>query len=190
MAGDAQADLVVDFEAAGGREEAEGRRPERVCRREDDAAVVDARGIGRGRRRAAQREVPFEEVLFERLGVVVGRGVLGELGGFFYWWVEEMLDVLCENEVLKSFALVSGVECVGWWMGTCVGASYVELDVRMLEMNRFRIWYLRIRLTVGLFALKLIWPRDTILKLVSVWNVKMVLSRGQLSTKPFEDLSV
>lgn len=80
----AEADLAVDFEAARGREKAEGRRAQRVRRREDDAAVVDAGFVGRGGGRAAQREVPFEEVVFEGLGVVVGGGIIGELGGFSY----------------------------------------------------------------------------------------------------------
>lgn len=78
----AEADLAVDLEAAGGGEEAEGRRAQRVGGRQGDAAVVDARGVGRGRGRAAQGEVPFEEVGFQRRGVVVGRGLRFELGGF------------------------------------------------------------------------------------------------------------
>lgn len=78
----AQADFPVHFEAAGGREEAEGRRFERVGWREHDAAVVDAAFEGRGGGRAADGEVPFEEVCFERCGVVVWRGRVCELGGF------------------------------------------------------------------------------------------------------------
>lgn len=45
--------------------------------------MVDACSIGGGGGRAAQCEVPLEEVIFERLSVVVGRGIGGELGGFF-----------------------------------------------------------------------------------------------------------
>jgi hypothetical protein len=41
----AEADLAVDLEAAGGCEEAEGWRAERVCRGEDDATVVYAAGV-------------------------------------------------------------------------------------------------------------------------------------------------
>lgn len=36
-----------------------------------------------GRRRAADCEVPLEEVCFEGYGVVVWRGRVGEFGGFF-----------------------------------------------------------------------------------------------------------
>jgi hypothetical protein len=80
---DAQADLAVDFEAARRRKEAEGRWAQRVCVREDNAAVVDARGVGRGRGGPAQGEVPFEEVCVEGGGVEVGGGVCLEFGGFF-----------------------------------------------------------------------------------------------------------
>lgn len=68
---DGQANLPVDLEAAAGREEAEGRRFERVGGREHDAAVVEAVFVGAGRWRAADGEVPFEEVAFERCRVVV-----------------------------------------------------------------------------------------------------------------------
>ena len=77
----AQADLAVDFEAAGGGEEAERGRAERVGGREDDAAVVGARGVGGGGG-AAQGEVPFEEVVVERGGVEGGVRVGLELAGF------------------------------------------------------------------------------------------------------------
>lgn len=42
MAGDAEADLAVDFEAAGGGEETEGRRAQRVAGGKNYAAVVDS----------------------------------------------------------------------------------------------------------------------------------------------------
>lgn len=42
VAGDAKADLAVDFEAAGGGEETEGRRAQRIARGENYAAVVDS----------------------------------------------------------------------------------------------------------------------------------------------------
>jgi hypothetical protein len=45
--------------------------------------VVEPAGEGRGRGRAAQGEVPLEEVVLERFGMVVGGGVRRELGGFF-----------------------------------------------------------------------------------------------------------
>jgi len=86
VARDAEADLAVDLEAAGGRQEAEGWRAQRVGGGQDDAPVVDAAGVGGGRGRAAEREVPFEEVGVERVGGVVGGGVGGEFGGFFDWW--------------------------------------------------------------------------------------------------------
>lgn len=61
MAGNAQADLTVGLEAAGGSEEAEGRRTQRVGGREYYAAVVDSSGEGRGWR-TSKGEVPFKEV--------------------------------------------------------------------------------------------------------------------------------
>lgn len=77
-----QANLPVHFEAAAGREEAERGRFERVRGREHDAAVVEASLEGGRRGWAADCEVPFEEVCFERRGVVVGGGRGGELGCF------------------------------------------------------------------------------------------------------------
>lgn len=70
VATDAQADLAVGFEAAVRGGEAEGRRTERVCGRQYDAAMVEAVGIDRVGR-PAQGEVPFEQVILERLGCVV-----------------------------------------------------------------------------------------------------------------------
>lgn len=69
---DGQADLAVGLEAAAGRQEAEGRRLEGVRGRQHDAPVVEAVFVGAGRGRSADREVPFEEVGFERCRVVVG----------------------------------------------------------------------------------------------------------------------
>ena len=66
--GDGEADLAVDFEAAGGGEEAERWRTERVGWGEDDAAVVGSAAVGCGGR-TAQSEVPFEEIGFEGCGV-------------------------------------------------------------------------------------------------------------------------
>lgn len=62
VARDTQTDLAVDFEAARWGEEAEGGWAERVGRGKDDAAVVDAVGVGRGRGGAGEREVPVVEV--------------------------------------------------------------------------------------------------------------------------------
>lgn len=45
--------------------------------------MVDSACEGGGRGRAAEREVPFVEIGFEGCGVVVGRGLGSELGGFF-----------------------------------------------------------------------------------------------------------
>jgi hypothetical protein len=59
---DAEADLAVDFEAAGGGEEAEGWRAERVCGWEDDTAVVDAAGVRGWWGWAGNCEVPVVEV--------------------------------------------------------------------------------------------------------------------------------
>lgn len=60
----AQADLAVDFEAAGGREEAEVWWSERVLRRQYYAPMVDATGVcGRGFG-AFNCEVPLEDVIF------------------------------------------------------------------------------------------------------------------------------
>jgi hypothetical protein len=58
----AQTDLAVDFEAAGGGEEAEGGRSEGILGRQDDATVVDAAVVCRGRGRPAYCEVPLEQV--------------------------------------------------------------------------------------------------------------------------------
>ena len=83
VARDAQAYLAVGLEPAARRREAEGGRAVRVRGREHDAPVVYALGEG-GFGRAAEREVPFEEVGFEgRRGVIWGWGG-GELGCFFY----------------------------------------------------------------------------------------------------------
>lgn len=81
VAADAEADLAVHLEAAAGGEEAEGRRAERICRREDDPAVVDSRGVY-GCGRAAKCEVPREEVRFCGDGMEVGGGCRGEFSGF------------------------------------------------------------------------------------------------------------
>lgn len=67
----AEADLAINFEASSGCEKTEGWRPERVRRREDYPTVVDATGVWRWFGRAANCEVPFEEVRFEWFGVVV-----------------------------------------------------------------------------------------------------------------------
>ena len=45
--------------------------------------MVDAAFEGRGSGCAADCEMPFEEVCFERCGVVVWRGRVCKLGGFF-----------------------------------------------------------------------------------------------------------
>ena len=79
--GYAQADLAVDFEAAARGQEAEARRAVRVGGWQDDAAVVDAVGVG-GRGRAGDGEVPFEEVGVEGGGVQGGVRVGGEFAGF------------------------------------------------------------------------------------------------------------
>lgn len=69
MAADAQAYLPVDLEAAGGRQEAEGWRAQRVRGRQYDAAMVDAVLEGGGGW-AAQCEMPVEQI-----GVGGGRRV-------------------------------------------------------------------------------------------------------------------
>lgn len=46
--------------------------------------MVDSGGVGGGGGRAAESEVPFEEVGFQGEGVVVWGGVGGEFGGFFH----------------------------------------------------------------------------------------------------------
>lgn len=81
VSADAQADLSVHLEAAAGREEAEGGRAQRVAWRQDDASMVHSGTVGR-RGRAAQSEVPGEEVGFAGEGVYVGGGGGGELGCF------------------------------------------------------------------------------------------------------------
>lgn len=88
MPANTQTDLAVGLEAPGRREEPEGGRAQRISGGQDDAAVVEARVVGRRRGRAAQGEVPFEKVEFEGRGGVVGGGEGGELGGF----LEDALD--------------------------------------------------------------------------------------------------
>jgi hypothetical protein len=84
VARDTQADLAVDLEAAGGGEEAEGGRTQRVGWGEDDAAVVDAAGVGGGWWRAGEGEVPVVEVgVGDGVCGEVRGGVGGEFGGFF-----------------------------------------------------------------------------------------------------------
>lgn len=76
MARDAEADLAIDFKAAGRGEKAERRRAQRVARGEDYSTVVDSRGV-RSEWGAREGKVPFEEVAFERGGVEGGVWVGG-----------------------------------------------------------------------------------------------------------------
>lgn len=73
VAADAETDLAVHLKAAAWGKEAEGGWAERVGGREDDAAVVDPRGVY-GRGRPAECEVPGEEVCFCGDGVEVWGG--------------------------------------------------------------------------------------------------------------------
>ena len=68
MAADTQADLAVDFEAAGWGQEAEAGWTVGVGWGEDDAAVVDAVCVGGGGG-TGDGEMPFEEIGFEGGGV-------------------------------------------------------------------------------------------------------------------------
>jgi len=81
VVGNAETYLPIYLEPSAGAQEAEGRRPHRVCGREVDAPVVDPLGVWR-LGRSAHREVPFEEVCFEWGGMVVGGWGGGEFGGF------------------------------------------------------------------------------------------------------------
>lgn len=89
VARDAEADLAVRLEAPARRREAEGRRAQRVRRRQHDAPVVDALCEG-GFRRPAQREVPLEEVGFEGRRRVVGGWRVGDLGGLAHYSSSEV----------------------------------------------------------------------------------------------------
>lgn len=62
VAGDTQADLAIDLEAASCSEEAKRRWLEGVSRWENDAAVVDSAFEGGGSGWAAQSKVPFEQI--------------------------------------------------------------------------------------------------------------------------------
>ena len=73
VAADAETDLAVHLKAAAWGEEAEGGRAKGVGGREDDAAMVDPRGVY-GCGRPAEGEVPGEEVCFCGDGVEVGGG--------------------------------------------------------------------------------------------------------------------
>lgn len=93
VSANAQTNLTVDLKAARGRDEAEGRRAQWILRGQDNAAVVEADCVGRRLGRAAQRKVPFEQIIFKRFGVKVGRRLRGELAGFFDCWaVREFCD--------------------------------------------------------------------------------------------------
>jgi len=60
----AEADLTIDFEAAGGCEEAKVGRFERICGWEGDSAMVQATGIWRWRWWTKESEMPFVKVGF------------------------------------------------------------------------------------------------------------------------------
>lgn len=79
--------LAVCLETAGWRGEAEHGWSQGIGGREDDAPVVDAVFVGRGGG-AGEREVPFEEVGFER---VCGEGGVG-VQGHFARFGEDALD--------------------------------------------------------------------------------------------------
>jgi hypothetical protein len=68
----AEADLTIDFKAAGGCEEAKVRRFERICGWEGDSAMVQATSVGRWRWRTKESEVPFVKVGFGDWGSVEG----------------------------------------------------------------------------------------------------------------------
>ena len=77
-----EADFSIDFETAGWSEETKRGGTKRVGGREDDAAVVGALAVGCGGR-AAEGEVPFEEIGFEGSGVKGWVWVGLQFGGFF-----------------------------------------------------------------------------------------------------------
>lgn len=79
-----QTDLTIAFEAAAGCEEAEAWWAEGVSRRQGYSAVVEAIGEGRGCGGTAKGEMPFEDVVFEGVGGIICRWVLGQFGGFFH----------------------------------------------------------------------------------------------------------
>jgi hypothetical protein len=60
----AEADLTIDFEAAGGCKEAKVWRFERICDWEGNSAMVQAAGVGRWRWRTKESEMPFVKVGF------------------------------------------------------------------------------------------------------------------------------
>lgn len=77
--------------------------------------MVYSAGEGGGSRRPPDREVPFEQVGFQRCRVVVGRGLRSELGGFF----ENAFDGwgLCGHVVLRGEeAIVSRFQEIVVWM--------------------------------------------------------------------------
>ena len=80
VVGDGEAQLGVDREAAGGREEADRGRLEGVLRWEDQLAVVDAAGV-LGIRGALQNEVPLQQVVGQRVRRDVRHGLLRGVRG-------------------------------------------------------------------------------------------------------------
>jgi hypothetical protein len=68
----AEANLTIDFEAAGGRKEAKVRRFERICGWEGNSAMVQAAGVGRRRWWTKESEVPLVEVGFGNWSSVEG----------------------------------------------------------------------------------------------------------------------
>lgn len=84
VAGDAETDFAVDFEAAGRRKEAEGGRSEWVCGWEGDAAVVESLGVGGWGGGSGESEVPVVEVCVAYWGgCEVWAWVFVEVGAFF-----------------------------------------------------------------------------------------------------------
>lgn len=85
MSADAETDLPIDFEPSTRCQESEAWGSERVGRREDDSAVVDAGGEG-GVGGTADGEVPVEQVCIGSWGsLIVWRWGVGEFGCFAGW---------------------------------------------------------------------------------------------------------
>jgi hypothetical protein len=62
MTADAETDLAIDLETAGGCQEAERWRSQWILRWKNNAAMIDSPGVWRRRRRPRYREMPVEQI--------------------------------------------------------------------------------------------------------------------------------
>lgn len=83
MATDTKANLAIRFEPAIRRGKSEAWRSQWIRGWEDYSAMIDTLAINRVWR-TAQSKVPFEQISLERLGRIIRRRRVRDLGGFAY----------------------------------------------------------------------------------------------------------